>query len=138
MRTALSALAFVILVAINDALGACFFNSGVVLACLVGLALGVMLGYLVVRFNPDWSRASRLLLLFMLVSLLGGTLGLYQVLNYVSYHTADLDPSSDWTAVSAAGRSLFLIEALGLFLAYRHWTPRSRLPDLDEGEYEGN
>ncbi len=129
MRITASALAFLLLFRLNDALGACFFHSGILLACGAGLVIGLLLGYLIIRWNPNWFWASRLLMCFILVSLLAGGLGLNQTLAYA--YTV-LEPSGDWKAVGATGQSLFLIEAMGLFLAYRHWTPRSRLPDLDD------
>ncbi|MFN8610815.1 MAG: hypothetical protein U0931_24955 [Vulcanimicrobiota bacterium] len=129
MAILLPALAGLALLGINDALGAYLFNSGTVPACLIGLVLGLGLGYLVIRGYPNWKQASRILGVLGLSALVLGGLGLVQVLSYVG--KATLEPAQDWQAISAAGRSLFLIEGLGILLAYRQWTPRSRLPDLD-------
>jgi hypothetical protein len=127
MRLAMSALGFLLLMAINSGLGAQVFTAGLVPASLLALALGVGLGFLTIRWNDNWKHASRNLILTALAALVLGSIGLMQSFDFVSDGKIDL--AGDMNAISAAGRTLFLVEGLGMFLAYRHWTPRSRLPE---------
>lgn len=128
VRLALSALGFLFLLAINQGLGAQVFTTGLLPACLLALGLGVGLGFLTIRWNAHWKQASRNLMLSALAALVTGSIGLMQSLDYVS--DSGIDLANDWSAISAAGRTLFLVEALGMFLAYRHWSPRSSLPEF--------
>lgn len=125
----LSAIAlFAGLVALNSALGYSFFNSGMILASLMALTSGYAYALLVGRFNPNWKVAIRLLQGSILLSLAISFHGLQQVLTYQQ----NLDPSQDPSAVTAAGQTLFFLQAVGMGLALRQPRPKTSLPDDEE------
>ena len=127
-------LAFAALWGLNSALGYYFFSSGILPACLVALATGWLYAKdvcLVSLRKTGWKLTSVTLRLAMLASLILSIGGIAGVLNYTP--KPNLDPSMDVDALGAAGLTLFLLQGIGMALAYRQLRPGpSRLSDRSE------
>ena len=134
MGVLFAALAFAALCALNSALGYYFFASGIIWACLVALITGWLYAQAVYLFSmrtAGWKLTSITLRLSMVVSLLLSLGGITGVLNYTP--KPGLDPSLDVDALNAAGMTLFLLEGVGMALAYRQrkLRPGRRLDELE-------